>query len=535
MNKKKIGAMLSVVAAVTAGVSAYATTIGNLDQDQNTNSLISEVDYVDSYSDYDVVKSEYTNEVKNTKIAENKNATANKNEKVEDLIETAARNAVVEVEASKKSDVKSDKEVVETEDRIEEESKKELNDTTIEAEDIKVAENTEETKETENEEVSEDLDKEEVVEEKPLEVKEADVVSEEDSNEAIELAKEENNNINLVKYVNAEVLNVRSSKNLEDNNIISSLKAGDKVEGTLEDGFLKTEFGYIKDDFLVEAYPETLVNDIENRKAEEAKKAEEARKAEEAKKAEEARKAEEAKKAEEARIAEEAKKAEEAKAQQSYYYSGWVNTSILNVRTSPGNGNVIGSYRKGDWVEGQAKNGWLEVNYNGQTAYISLDFISDTEVAKEIVEEVKETTESNDYVEESSYEPSYEASGSGLSAANIASQFIGMPYIWGASDPNSGFDCSGLTSYAYAQIGVYIPHQSAQQYSYGYSVDYNNLQAGDLVFFSTAGTGSIDHVGIMTSSDGTFVHAAGYGSGVRYDNIYNSYYTNCYIGARRIF
>ena len=522
MNKKKIGAMLSVVAAVTAGASVYATTIDNLDQDQNTNSLISEVDYVDSYSDYDVVKSEYTNEVKNTKIAENKNASANKNEKVEDLIETAARNAVVEVEASKKSDVKSDNEVVETKYNPEEEYSKDSEEDIVDNKEIEVADN------------------EEVVEEKPLEVKEADLVSEEDSNEAIELAKEveaeeENNNINLVKYVNAEVLNVRSSKNLEDNNIISSLKAGDKVEGTLEDGFLKTEFGYIKDDFLVEAYPETLVNDIENRKAEEAKKAEEARKAEEAKKAEEARKAEEAKKAEEARIAEEAKKAEEAKAQQSYYYSGWVNASILNVRTSPGNGNVIGSYRKGDWVEGQAKNGWLEVNYNGQTSYISLDFISDTEVAKEVVEEVQETTESNDYVEESSYEPSYEASGSGLSAANIASQFIGMPYIWGASDPSSGFDCSGLTSYAYAQIGVYIPHQSAQQYSYGYSVDYNNLQAGDLVFFSTAGTGSIDHVGIMTSSDGTFVHAAGYGSGVRYDNIYNSYYTNCYIGARRIF
>lgn len=523
MNKKKIGAMLSVVAAVTAGASAYATTIDNLDQDQNTNSLISEVDYVESYSDYDVVKSEYSNEVKNTKIAENKNISANKNEKVEDLIETAARNAVVEVEASRKSDVKSDDEVVETKYNPEEEYNKDSEEDIVDNKEIEVADN------------------EEVVEEKPLEVKEADVVSEEHSNKASEVAKEENNNLNLVKYVNAEVLNVRSSKNLEDNNIISSLKAGDKVEGTLEDGFLKTEFGYIKDDFLVEAYPETLVNDIENRKAEEAKKAEEARKVEEAKKAEEARKAEEAKKAEEARKAEEAKKAEEArkaeeaKAQQSYYYSGWVNTSILNVRTSPGNGNVIGSYRKGDWVEGQAKNGWLEVNYNGQTSYISLDFISDTEVAKEVVEEVKETTESNDYVEESSYEPSYEASGSGLSAANIASQFIGMPYIWGASDPNSGFDCSGLTSYAYAQIGVYIPHQSAQQYSYGYSVDYNNLQAGDLVFFSTAGTGSIDHVGIMTSSDGTFVHAAGYGSGVRYDNIYNSYYTNCYIGARRIF
>ena len=208
----------------------------------------------------------------------------------------------------------------------------------------------------------------------------------------------------------------------------------------------------------------------------------------------------------------------------------------MNVRTSPSNGNVIGSYRKGDWVEGQAKNGWLEVNYNGQTSYISLDFISDTEVAKEVVEEVQEvqeTAESNDYVEESSYEPSYEASGSGLSAANIAAQFVGLPYVWGSSNPGVGFDCSGLTSYVYSQLGIGIPHQSAAQYSYGYNVDYNNLQAGDLVFFSSGG--AIDHVGIMVNSDGTFIHASTPSTGVRYDNIYDSYYSNCYVGARRIF
>lgn len=126
-----------------------------------------------------------------------------------------------------------------------------------------------------------------------------------------------------------------------------------------------------------------------------------------------------------------------------------------------------------------------------------------------------------------------QVSGSGQSAANIASQFVGLPYIWGAADPNVGFDCSGLTSYVYSQLGVYIPHQSAAQYSYGYSVDFNNLQAGDLVFFSTGGR--IDHVGIMVSSDGTFIHASTPATGVKYDNIYNSYYQSSFAGAKRIY
>ena len=56
MKKKNIGAMLSVIAAVTAGASAYATTIDNLDQDQHTNSLISEANYTDTYTNYDLVQ-----------------------------------------------------------------------------------------------------------------------------------------------------------------------------------------------------------------------------------------------------------------------------------------------------------------------------------------------------------------------------------------------------------------------------------------------------------------------------------------------
>ncbi|MCI5972264.1 MAG: C40 family peptidase [Anaerococcus sp.] len=504
MNKKNIGAMLSVIAAVTAGASAYATTIDNLDQDQHTNSLITEANYTESYSDYDLVKSEYTEDVKNTKIAkEDKPA---KEEKIDEksnldkLVENAARDALVEITATK--------EVEASEESPAEKEK-------VEA----------------KEEASETADKEEA-------------------------AKEEDKDLTLVKYVNTEILNVRSTKDMNENNIVSSLKAGDEIEGVLEDGFLKTELGYVNDEFLSDVYPVDLVNELNNKeeekaqevekqeeakKAEEAEKAQEVKEAEEAKKAQEAKEAEEAKKAEEARKAEEAKRAEEERQAQeagSYYYTGWVNTSILNVRSKAGDGNIIGSVRKGDWLEGEASNGWLEIDYNGQKGYVAADFLSDTEVAKEEVkEEVAEANEQVQEVEEvqeveQASAPAY--SGSGLSAADLATQFVGSPYVWGSANPGVGFDCSGLTSYVYSQMGISIPHQSAAQYSSGYAVDSSNLQAGDLVFFSYGG-GGIDHVGIVVNSDGTFVHASTPATGVRYDNVYNGSFQNAFVGARRIY
>ena len=210
----------------------------------------------------------------------------------------------------------------------------------------------------------------------------------------------------------------------------------------------------------------------------------------------------------------------------------------MNVRSSAGDGSIIGSVRKGDWLEGEASNGWLEIDYNGQKGYVSADFLSDTEVAKEEVkEEVAEANEQVQEVEEvqeveQASAPAY--SGSGLSAADLATQFVGSPYVWGSANPGVGFDCSGLTSYVYSQMGISIPHQSAAQYSSGYAVDSSNLQAGDLVFFSYGG-GGIDHVGIVVNSDGTFVHASTPATGVRYDNVYNGSFQNAFVGARRIY
>ena len=85
MNKKKIGAALSVVAAVTAGATAYASTINNLEADKNTNSMI-QPDYQDrSYDYYSLVKSDYTNDLKNTAIANEEREVQNTKQTEEDV------------------------------------------------------------------------------------------------------------------------------------------------------------------------------------------------------------------------------------------------------------------------------------------------------------------------------------------------------------------------------------------------------------------------------------------------------------------
>ncbi|HZN21773.1 MAG TPA: NlpC/P60 family protein, partial [Gaiellaceae bacterium] len=66
---------------------------------------------------------------------------------------------------------------------------------------------------------------------------------------------------------------------------------------------------------------------------------------------------------------------------------------------------------------------------------------------------------------------------------SIAMQYLGVPYVWGGMSP-SGFDCSGLVAYAYAQIGISLPHHAASQYGYGVPVSRDALQPADLVFFN---------------------------------------------------
>jgi cell wall-associated NlpC family hydrolase len=117
--------------------------------------------------------------------------------------------------------------------------------------------------------------------------------------------------------------------------------------------------------------------------------------------------------------------------------------------------------------------------------------------------------------------------GRGAQVVAIAMQYLGTPYVWGAASP-SGFDCSGLTMYVFAQVGISLPHYAAAQYGMGVPVSRDQLQPGDLVFFHGLG-----HMG-MYIGGGSFIHAPHTGDVVKISSLSEGYYTANWVGARRV-
>jgi peptidoglycan DL-endopeptidase CwlO len=108
---------------------------------------------------------------------------------------------------------------------------------------------------------------------------------------------------------------------------------------------------------------------------------------------------------------------------------------------------------------------------------------------------------------------------------SVAMQELGTPYVWGGSAPG-GFDCSGLVMWAYAQLGVALPHSSYAMWGYGVPVSVDQLEPGDLVFFDGLG-----HVGLYIGG-GEFIEAPHTGGVVQISSL--AARMGDFVGARRI-
>ena len=120
------------------------------------------------------------------------------------------------------------------------------------------------------------------------------------------------------------------------------------------------------------------------------------------------------------------------------------------------------------------------------------------------------------------------ASSIGERAVQIAETQLGVPYVFGGASP-SGFDCSGLTMWVYAQLGISLAHYTGCQWTAGPHVPYDQLAPGDLVFFEP----TIGHVGIYIGG-GSFIHAPHTGDVVKISSLSDSWYAANYQGAVRV-
>ena len=213
---------------------------------------------------------------------------------------------------------------------------------------------------------------------------------------------------------------------------------------------------------------------------------------------------------------------------------GKIKVETANVREKAStDSEIIGKLDEGAEVTITEETGdWYKIS----TSKISSGYISKSlvKVSSEVSSRGDTDTREEPVAQTPQAENTVSVSVNNSSVVQTAKQYLGYSYVSGGKNPESGFDCSGFTSYIYKQFGYTLGATAASQDSAGQSVERDNLQPGDLILFQDEGRTKIGHTGIYIGNN-EFIHAANPQRGVVIDNLAtNSYYNERYVSARRI-
>ena len=187
---------------------------------------------------------------------------------------------------------------------------------------------------------------------------------------------------------------------------------------------------------------------------------------------------------------------------------GIVTATRLNVRTGPATTNsIIHVLWQGNKLKVTGQSGdWYKIQLSdGRIGWVSKAYLN-IDLRQEQINKVIDT----------------------------AKAVIGSPYVWGGkSIQDGGFDCSGLTQYAFNEVGFTLNRVSTDQAKQGSVVTIKDMQPGDLVFFSFERNGVISHVGIYIGNN-QMVHSPKTGDVVKITDISTSYWQSRFVTAKRM-
>jgi cell wall-associated NlpC family hydrolase len=195
-------------------------------------------------------------------------------------------------------------------------------------------------------------------------------------------------------------------------------------------------------------------------------------------------------------------------------------TTSLNLRSGPGTNYYIKrtmAYNSKVNVHYYAGNGWWNVThtYSGTRGFAYGSYLRNS---------------SGTY---STSSTTTSSTSKGTALANTAKQYVGYRYAYYGNTPSEGFSCVGFTQWVYRQNGIYVPESLGGQASSGYSVARGNLQPGDIVLFQNTWWNGLSHSGVYVGN-GWMINASTPSTGVKWDNIYNSYYGGKWYDGRRV-